>query len=49
MSDEWVEQISGRYIELFETVTGQTFQPAAAETDPLSRIEANILQAITNS
>jgi phosphoribosylaminoimidazole-succinocarboxamide synthase len=27
MSDEWVETISNRYIELFEKVTGQTFQP----------------------
>ncbi|AUD00346.1 phosphoribosylaminoimidazolesuccinocarboxamide synthase [Spirosoma pollinicola] len=46
MSDEWVNQITTRYIELFETVTGQTFQPADA-VDPLARIEANILQAIT--
>ena len=42
MSDEWVNQITTRYIELFETVTGQTFQPADA-IDPLARIEANIL------
>jgi len=27
MSDEWVETISGRYIELFERVTGQAFVP----------------------
>jgi phosphoribosylaminoimidazole-succinocarboxamide synthase len=45
MSDEWVNQISKRYIELYETVTGQSFQPADA-TDPLSRIEANVLQAL---
>jgi phosphoribosylaminoimidazole-succinocarboxamide synthase len=45
MSDEWVHQISKRYIELFETVTGQSFQPADA-VDPLSRIEANVLQAL---
>ena len=25
MSDEWIQQISMRYIELFETLTGQTF------------------------
>lgn len=46
MSDEWVEQITTRYIELFETVTGQRFQANDA-TDPLSRIETNILRAIS--
>ncbi|GAB3888563.1 phosphoribosylaminoimidazolesuccinocarboxamide synthase [Spirosoma agri] len=39
MSDEWVGQISARYIELFETVTGQQFQPADLTLDPLTRIE----------
>jgi phosphoribosylaminoimidazole-succinocarboxamide synthase len=27
MSDEWVETISNRYIELYEKVTGSTFEP----------------------
>jgi phosphoribosylaminoimidazole-succinocarboxamide synthase len=27
MSDEWVGEISGRYIELFEKVTGRKFEP----------------------
>lgn len=45
MSDEWVNQISKRYIELFESVTGQSFQPDGA-TDPLARIENNILRAV---
>jgi phosphoribosylaminoimidazole-succinocarboxamide synthase len=43
MSDEWVTQISGRYIELYETVTGQRFEPADT-THPLERIETNILK-----
>ncbi|MBC3785311.1 phosphoribosylaminoimidazolesuccinocarboxamide synthase [Spirosoma utsteinense] len=47
MSDEWVNQISKRYIELFETVTGQSFQPAD-DTDPLRRLEAAILHALNN-
>lgn len=47
MSDEWVTQISGRYVELFETVTGQSFQPAD-DTDPLSRIETNVRRALTD-
>lgn len=36
MSDEWVHTISQRYIELFEQVTGQSFEPlnlSAAETE----------------
>ncbi|GAB3995286.1 phosphoribosylaminoimidazolesuccinocarboxamide synthase [Spirosoma daeguense] len=45
MSDEWVNQISKRYVELFETVTGQQFQPADS-TNPLERLETNILQAL---
>ncbi|MBD2704346.1 phosphoribosylaminoimidazolesuccinocarboxamide synthase [Spirosoma sp. BT702] len=45
MSDEWVGQISKRYIELFETVTGQSFQPADS-TNPLERLEANILHTL---
>ncbi|MVM36410.1 phosphoribosylaminoimidazolesuccinocarboxamide synthase [Spirosoma sp. HMF3257] len=45
MSDEWVHQISKRYIELFETVTGTLFQPDEA-TEPLTRIENNILRTI---
>jgi len=29
MSDEWVDTISNRYIELYEIITGTTFQPTA--------------------
>ncbi len=47
MSDEWVEQISARYIELFETVTGQHFQPADATVDPLNRIETNVRKSLS--
>ncbi|MDF2383978.1 phosphoribosylaminoimidazolesuccinocarboxamide synthase [Nostoc ellipsosporum NOK] len=28
MTDEWVNTISGRYIELYETLTGRSFEPA---------------------
>ncbi|WP_080055998.1 phosphoribosylaminoimidazolesuccinocarboxamide synthase [Spirosoma aerolatum] len=45
MSDEWISQITKRYIELFETVTGQRFQPDET-SDPLARIETNILRSI---
>ncbi len=46
MDDKWVEQISARYIELYETVTGQPFV-RATDTNPLTRIEQHVLQAIS--
>lgn len=46
MPDDWVEQISGRYVELYEKVTGQTFVPADTG-DVLRRIETNILNTLT--
>lgn len=47
MSDEWVAQISSRYIELYEKVTGKTFVKAETE-DILSRIEENVLRSLTS-
>ena len=34
MSDEWIQTISDRYIELYEAVTGEAFKP-----EPLSEDE----------
>jgi phosphoribosylaminoimidazole-succinocarboxamide synthase len=45
MTDEIVTNISNRYIELFEKISGEKFTPAD-ETEPESRIEKNILAAI---
>ncbi|TAE32538.1 MAG: phosphoribosylaminoimidazolesuccinocarboxamide synthase [Cytophagales bacterium] len=45
MSDEWIAQISARYVELYETVTGQVFTPADL-TNPTARMETSILRAI---
>ena len=42
MSDEWLTQISTRYIELYETVTGQSFQPAPEQGRP-AQIEKAVL------
>ncbi len=42
MDDERVRIISERYIELFEHITGQKFQPAEYGEDPYRRIEENI-------
>jgi phosphoribosylaminoimidazole-succinocarboxamide synthase len=46
MTDEWVNQISERYIELYEKVTGKAFQKAPAE-DILQRIEENVVRSLT--
>ncbi len=45
MPDSFVEQVSSRYIELYEKVTGRTFEKADT-TNILERMEKNILQAI---
>lgn len=45
MTDEIVNHISNRYIELYENVTGKTFNPAKDE-NPFDRIEKNILVAL---
>lgn len=41
MTDEWVNQVSERYIELFEQVTGKKFVKNNSE-DILTRVEENI-------
>lgn len=45
MSDPWIEEISERYIELYEKVTGQRFVKTES-LDILQRIENNILQSL---
>jgi phosphoribosylaminoimidazole-succinocarboxamide synthase len=35
MSDEWIQTISNRYIELYEKVTGSTFMPVDLTDDQL--------------
>jgi phosphoribosylaminoimidazole-succinocarboxamide synthase len=47
MSDELVESISDRYIELFEKITGTSFLRAET-TDIASRIEKSILDYLAN-
>ncbi|MEO8210799.1 MAG: phosphoribosylaminoimidazolesuccinocarboxamide synthase [bacterium] len=46
MSEEWVNQISSRYIELFEKLTGESFVPSTT-SDIVKRIEKNILNSIS--
>jgi len=45
MTDDWVNQISERYIELFEKITGKTFQKKGGE-NIISRIEKNVTLAL---
>ncbi|MEI6681723.1 MAG: phosphoribosylaminoimidazolesuccinocarboxamide synthase [Bacteroidota bacterium] len=43
MSDAWIKEISDRYIELYEGITGDKFV-RAENVDILARIESNILR-----
>lgn len=47
MTDEFVESVSQRYIELFEHLTGEKFSYPPGGDDPLNRIENNINKALT--
>jgi phosphoribosylaminoimidazole-succinocarboxamide synthase len=42
MSDEYIETVSDRYIELYENITGDTFEKGDI-SDIQGRIEANVL------
>jgi phosphoribosylaminoimidazole-succinocarboxamide synthase len=46
MSEKWVNEISERYIELFEKVTGDKFIRHSTD-NLLQRVENNILEALT--
>jgi phosphoribosylaminoimidazole-succinocarboxamide synthase len=46
MPEEFIRQISDRYIELYEQITGQSFEKPSASEDPLKRVEANIKAAL---
>lgn len=43
MSDEYIESVSERYIELYENITGTTFEKADV-SDIAGRIERNVLE-----
>ncbi len=46
MSDEYIESVTNRYIELFEQITGQQFKKASYE-DAEKRIEKNVNDYLT--
>jgi phosphoribosylaminoimidazole-succinocarboxamide synthase len=47
MSDEWLEQISARYIELYEQVTGKKFE-RQDYTHAESRMEDAVLSFLAS-
>ena len=44
ITDEYAEEVSNRYIELYEHITGETFNKAADEADLAARIERNVTE-----
>lgn len=48
MTDEIIEGISARYIELYENITGKKFIKADEHSDILQRIEDNVAKCINN-
>ena len=47
MSPEWIEEISGRYIELYETLTGSVFQKPLDGINLQERVQRNIHKSIS--
>lgn len=47
MSDDYIETVSERYIELYENITGEKFLKADV-TDIPARIEKNVMQFLSN-
>ncbi|NNK70163.1 MAG: phosphoribosylaminoimidazolesuccinocarboxamide synthase [Flavobacteriaceae bacterium] len=47
MSDEYIETVSDRYIELYENITGESFQRADV-SEIEARIERNVLNFLSN-
>ena len=45
MTDEYVRQVSDRYIELYENITGETFRKAGVD-NLTQRIEKNVLECL---
>ena len=44
ITDEYAEEVNNRYIELYEHITGETFNKAADEADLAARIEENVTE-----
>lgn len=46
MTAEFVQEVSERYQELFQQLTGRPFKPTDSRANPLQRIEKNVQQAL---
>ena len=46
MSDEYIETVSNRYIELYENITGDSFEKGDL-SDINARIESNVLKYLS--
>ncbi len=46
MTEAYCEEVSKRYIELYEHITGQKFQPASADGNLQERIEKNVAECL---
>ena len=44
ITDEYAESVSGRYIELYEHITGESFDKAAEDRDIAAGIEKNVAE-----
>ena len=42
ITDEYAESVSNRYIELYEHITGESFDKTVEEGDIAARIEKNV-------
>lgn len=49
MNADFIKMVSDRYIELFENITGEPFEPANQSVDIENRIRLNIEGALTNA
>ena len=48
MTDEYVNSVSERYMELYEGITGEKFQKADEHDDLAARIEKNVTDYLNN-
>jgi phosphoribosylaminoimidazole-succinocarboxamide synthase len=48
MTDDWVETISRKYIELFERVTGQPFQPQTVDEEKVYAHTVDFIGSLNN-
>ena len=48
MTDEFVESISDRYIELYEHIVGEKFNKETSDEDIAARIEKNVNEYLAN-